>query len=346
MAADTLSVACLGAGYFSGYQHEAWQRIEEVTLIACCDTQLSRAQDVGVAAFADLDTMLAAVSPDILDIITPAASHAQAIRSALAAGVATIICQKPFCESLSEAEGVVTAAADAGATLVVHENFRFQPWFRVVAAAIQAGEIGQVQQATFRLRTGDGQGPNAYLDRQPYFQTMQRLLVHETGVHYIDTFQYLFGAIKSVYADLRRLNPVIAGEDAGFILFEMDNEVRALFDGNRHLDHASENPRLTFGEGLFEGTQGTLTIHGDGQVRKRVHGHVDDYVILPAQQWRGFAGDCVHAFQQHVVSHLLTGSRLETAAHDYLTTRRLEELIYRSSVEGCKLETDYKRAAL
>ncbi len=118
-----------------------------------------------------------------------------------------------------------------------------------------------------------------------------------------------------------------------------------MFDGNRHLDHASENPRLTFGEGLFEGTRGTLTILGDGQVRKRVHGHVDDHVILPAQQWPGFAGDSVHAFQQHVVSHLLTGSRLETAAQDYLTTRRLEELVYRSSAEGCRLDMDNRGAA-
>lgn len=340
MSADTLTVACLGAGYFSRFHHEAWQRIKDVRLIACCDAQLSRAQEVGVAAFSDLDDMLAAVLPDILDIITPPATHAQAIRHALAAGVSTIICQKPFCDSLAEAEDMVAAAADAGTVLIVHENFRFQPWFRVVAAAIEAGEIGKVMQATFRLRTGDGQGPEAYLDRQPYFQTMQRLLVHETAVHYIDTFRYLFGTVKTVYADLRRLNPVIAGEDAGFILFEMDNDICALFDGNRHLDHASDNLRLTFGEGLFEGIRGTLTIHGDGQVCKRVHGYVDDHVILPAQNWPGFAGDSVHAFQQHVVSHLLTGSRLETAAGDYLVNRRLEERVYQSAESGRKLTID------
>lgn len=345
MAADTLTVACLGAGYFSRFHHEAWQRIDGVKLVACCDTELRRAQDVGVAAFTDLETMLGAVSPDILDIITPPVSHAKAIDCALTAGVATIICQKPFCESLTQAEAMVAAAANAGATLVVHENFRFQPWFRLVAALMQAGEIGTVLQATFRLRTGDGQGPEAYLDRQPYFQRMERLLVHETGVHYIDTFQYLFGPVKTVYADLRRLNPAIVGEDAGIILFEMENEVRALFDGNRHLDHASVNPRLTFGEGLFEGTQGTLTIHGDGQVRKRVHGHVDEHVILPAQSWQGFAGDSVHAFQQHVISHLLSGSLLETAAHDYLKTRQLEELVYRSAREGRKLEMDKRVTA-
>ena len=31
---------------------------------------------------------------------------------------------------------------------------------------------------------GDGQGPRAYLDRQPYFQQMPRFLIHETAIHY------------------------------------------------------------------------------------------------------------------------------------------------------------------
>lgn len=340
MSAENLSVACLGAGYFARFHHDAWARMEQTTLAACCDSDLSRAQAASSAAFDKLEPMLDAVRPDILDIATPPDTHAAAILTALDAGVATIICQKPFCLSLQEATQMTEAASAKGATLVVHENFRFQPWFRVVAAAIEAGEIGTVQQACFRLRTGDGQGPDAYLERQPYFQTMPRLLVHETAIHYIDTFRYLFGQVRSVYADLRRMNPVIAGEDAGTILFDMDNDVQALFDGNRHLDHAAENNRLTFGEGLFEGTRGSLSILGDGQVRKRAFGHVDDHVILPAQEWPGFAGDSVYAFQQHVVSHLLKGTPLETAARDYLENIRLEELVYRSSAQACRLAAD------
>ncbi len=65
-------------------------------------------------------------------------------------------------------------------------------------------------QAICRLRPGDGQGPEAYLDRQPYFQTMEKFLIHETGVHWVDTFAYLFGPAQSVYAGLRRVNPAIA----------------------------------------------------------------------------------------------------------------------------------------
>ncbi|MEQ3679943.1 hypothetical protein [Pseudophaeobacter sp.] len=85
-----------------------------------------------------------------------------------------------------------------------------------------------MRQVTFRLRPGDGQGAEAHLDRQPYFQNMPRFLVHETAVHWVDTFRYLLGNPLSVYADLRRENPVIAGEDAGYVLFDHRDGVRAV----------------------------------------------------------------------------------------------------------------------
>ena len=339
---ETLTVASLGAGYFARFHYQAWHSMDGVELIGLCDQDLARAQALvqGAATpvFESLQAMLDSASPDILDIVTPPPTHAAVIAQALEAGVQTIICQKPFCQSLSEAIEMVELAATHNARLIVHENFRFQPWYRAIAAALQAGRIGTPQQAAFRLRTGDGQGPEAYLDRQPYFQTMKRLLVHETAVHFIDTFQYLFGPVNAVYADLRRLNPVIAGEDAGYIVFDFDNEVQAVFDGNRHLDHAADNHRLTLGEGLFEGTGGTLKLRGNGTVSLRSFGEKVESVLLAERPWAGFAGDCVRAFQLHVVSHLRSGTPLETEACDYLSTLRIEAVIYQSAAEGRKIE--------
>jgi predicted dehydrogenase len=77
---------------------------------------------------------------------------------------------------------------------VVHENFRFQPWHREIKGLLEAGTVGtRLHSLTFRSRPGDGWGPGAYLNRQPYFRTMPRLLLHETGVPFIDTFRYLAG---------------------------------------------------------------------------------------------------------------------------------------------------------
>ena len=333
----SIRVACVGAGYFSQFHYGAWARIDGVEVVGACDTDLPRAKATGVPAFDDLDATLNVAAPDLLDIILPPPAHAATIRTALAAGIKWIICQKPFCTDLDEARNIVAEADAAGATLVVHENFRFQPWYRAIRGALDAGHIGTVLNASFRLRPGDGQGPRAYLDRQPYFQTMPRFLIHETAVHWVDTFRYLFGPVTDVYADLRRINPVIAGEDAGFVIFDHASGVRALFDGNRHLDHAADNLRRTMGEAWIEGTNGTLTLYGDGSVTHRAFGTADEETVLPADTWDGFGGDCVHALQAHVIDAIHGRGPVENEAADYLNVLAIRDAIYASAETGRKL---------
>lgn len=332
-----LRVACLGAGYFARFHHEAWAGLAGVELVGVADRDLARAQATGIAAFADLAQMLEATRPDIVDIITPPDSHASVLAVALAARPRVVICQKPFAASLEHA-GQLTAWAEAAEVpLIIHENFRFQPWFRAMKAQIDAGALGEVLNLTFRLRTGDGQGPQAYLDRQPYFQTMPQLLIHETGVHYLDTFRYLLGRPQEVYADLRRLNPAIAGEDAGHVIVGFEGGARAVLDGNRLLDFDTDSPRRTFGEALLEGTAGSLRLTGDGAVHHRAFGSRAETLVLEGRDWPGFAGDCVTALQAHVVAHLRDGTPLENTARDYLEVRRMEAACYHSAKAGRKV---------
>ncbi|MEM8554550.1 MAG: Gfo/Idh/MocA family oxidoreductase [Pseudomonadota bacterium] len=340
MATETgrdIRVAMVGAGFFAQFHWDSWQRMERAQLVGVCDRDLSRAASTGAPPFDDLGNMLESVQPDLLDIVLPPAAQADAIHTALEHGVQWIICQKPFGTSLAEARALTLAAGDRGAHLVIHENFRFQPWYRTIRQALDKGRIGEVQQASFRLRPGDGQGPRAYLDRQPYFQTMERFLVHETAVHWIDVFRFLFGDPVAVYADLRRLNPTIAGEDAGHILFDHPNGVRSHFDGNRHLDHAADNHRCTMGEAWVEGTKGTLTLRGDGSVWLRAFGSVDGDMILPPDRSTSFGGDCVHALNSHVLAAMLRQGDLENTAEDYLRVLEIEDAVYRSSAEGRKV---------
>lgn len=332
----TIRVACVGAGYFSQFHYGSWARMDGVALVGACDTELSRAVATSLPAFDDLQTMLVSAKPDLLDVILPPAAHAATIRMALAAGLKRIICQKPFCLDLDEARQIVAEAKSAGATLIVHENFRFQPWYRAIKADLEAGSIGDVLNATFRLRPGDGQGPRAYLDRQPYFQQMPRFLVHETAVHWIDTFRYLFGPAHAVYADLRRINPAIAGEDAGHVIFD-HGPVRALFDGNRHLDHVADNLRRTMGEAQIEGIEGVLTLYGNGSVTRRRFGATTEAEILPPDTWDGFGGDCVHALQSHVIAAIKNGTSPENEAGDYLDVIAVKDAIYASASEGRKI---------
>ncbi len=337
---NELTVACVGAGYFSKFHYGSWARLDRVEAVASCNRDIEKARATGLPAYDDLGKMLREAKPDLLDIILPPVAHAATIRTALAHGIKWMICQKPFCQSLEEAEDITAEANAAGAKIIIHENFRFQPWYRAIKAAMDVGMIGRVQQVTFRLRPGDGQGPDAYLDRQPYFQDMEKFLIHETGVHWVDTFRFLLGNPNALYADLRKVNPVIAGEDAGYVLFDHPGGAKALFDGNRTLDHGADNLRCTMGEALIEGDEGSLELKGDGSVVHRGFQSPSGHEILPPSTWDGFGGDCVHALQSHVVAGILDGTPLENLAPDYLKVIEIENAIYLSAHEGRKVRLE------
>lgn len=335
---EPLRVGVVGAGYFAQFHHQAWQRMHDVTVVAIAERDPKRraeaATNFGIpASYGDLAELLASEDCDIIDIATPPDTHLEAIRLTTANAITTI-CQKPFCGGLAGAREAVALADASGSILIVHENFRFQPWYRAIKDVLDGKTLGTVFQVQFRLRPGDGQGADAYLSRQPYFQEMPRFLVHETAIHLIDVFRFLLGEPNSVYADLQRLNPAIRGEDAGVIVLGYDDGVRAIFDGNRLADHPASNPRLTMGELVVECEKGTLRLNGDGQVLMRGFGERTETPVAFSWVNTGFGGDCVYLFQRAVVDALRSGAPLETRASDYLKNLQIVEAVYQSNAAG------------
>lgn len=330
-------VAVVGAGYFGRFHYDAWSRLDDCELVGLCTRSGRGAADLAAefgvpASFTDLRAMLDETRPDLLDITAPPETHFDAIRSA-APRVGWIVCQKPFCRNLSEAREAVRLAEAHGARLVVHENIRFQPWYREIRRLLDAGAVGEPHGVTFRLRPGDGQGADAYLARQPYFREMPRFLVRETGIHWIDTFRFLLGEVASVSADLRRLNPAIAGEDAGTILFAFTGGARGLFDANRLADHAAANRRLTLGEMELEGSAGAVRLDGNARITVRAHGSND--WRAHAYEWRDhlFGGDCVYLTNRAALQAFREGLPAETEGAAYLRNLEIEDAVYRSHAE-------------
>ena len=340
---EELRVLSIGAGYFARFHVESWHAMEGVRLVGLADLDASKARqlaedvvgsDHAIAISDDPPALMQRLAADIIDIAAPPDAHLPLIEAALATHARAVICQKPFCGTLERAQRAVALAHADGRPIVVHENFRFQPWYRRIRDEIASGRLGEIYQASFRLRPGDGQGPDAYLARQPYFQTMERFLIHETGVHWIDTFRFLFGEPEAVFADLRRLNPVIAGEDAGLLMMRYPNGMRTVLDGNRLVDHAAENTRLTMGECLIEGSAGTLVLDGYGRILWRPHGSQATETLAKGEWPAGFGGGCVAALQTHVLAHLRDGTPLENRAQDYIRVQEVEEAAYRSAADG------------
>jgi predicted dehydrogenase len=333
----TLRGVGIGAGYFSHYHYAAWSRIPQIAITALHDRDRAKAE--GVAAqykiphvYASVEEMLDREQPDFVDIITPPPTHLAFVRAAADRGI-HVICQKPLAPTYAECVALVEVTRNAGVRLMVHENFRWQPWHREIKRLLDDNVLGEPFSLYFRSRPGDGWAEDAYLARQPFFRDYPRLLLYETGIHFIDTFRYLLGEVESVYARLRRLNPVIRGEDSGHVVLGFASGATAIWDANRYNENEARDPRLTFGEMRLDGSKGHVELDNDGALTIKPLGQPSYRHAYPCER-RGFGGDCVYALQRHFVDCMLDGAPFAVAPEDYLKSVQVMEACYASAAAG------------
>lgn len=327
----------VGTGYFSQFQLDAWSRIPEVEISAICDLSTEKTavfqQKYGIPrAYQNVQEMILAEKPDFIDIVTPPKTHHAIAQFAAEQGV-HIICQKPLADTYEEAVALAQMMSKYNVRFMVHENWRWQPWYRETKRLIEAGAIGQPFSLQFFMRMGDGWGQDAYLSRQPFFRDYPRLLVHETGIHFLDTFRYLFGEPTSVFAHLRQLNPVIKGEDSGHIWIQFAGGETAVLNSNRYNESEADNPRFTFGTMRIDGSEGHLRMDENGRLLIKKLGQPVQEHSYPIPQ-TGFAGDCVYALQRHFVEVFLEKRPFESSLQDYMNSINLVEAVYHASAQN------------
>lgn len=320
---DRLKGAIIGCGFFGGIQLEAWRRMPEIELVAACDPDRERARKAAPKVYADAAELFAREKLDFVDIATRPEHHLPLVKLAMAARVPAI-CQKPIAPTWAACVEMARASESANVRLMIHENWRWQPWYRAAQAIIARGDIGAPIGYTFRTRRRDGVGPEPYA-LQPYFRAMPRLLIYETIVHHIDTARFLFGEIEAVYAQARRLNPVIAAEDQAVLTVTHRDGLIGLIDGHRYLDPEPDGPSL--GDAVFEGDRARLRLAGSGDL------YIGEERVWTNDVRDGYRGDSVRRTQQHFIECLRAGAAFESGARVYLRTVAAVEAAYRSIAE-------------
>jgi len=161
---ERVRVGIVGGGRIADLNVIGWLEHPAGEVTAVCDvdeaTRTRRAEQWGCRAYANLDEMLADPDVDAVEILTPHHLHMPQAIAALRAGKHVSL-QKPPTRSLAEFDAVAAAAAEAGTTFKVFENFMFYPPHVLARSLIDAGEIGDVLSvrivtAAGRLDAGQG----------------------------------------------------------------------------------------------------------------------------------------------------------------------------------------------
>src|SRR5437773_8461597 len=173
-----LKVALAGAGMISWYHLVGWRNLgERVRVVAVADPDAAsaakRAGEFSIPkVYGDADAMFAAEAIDALDVASPRQTHAAWVDAAAARGI-DVLCQKPMTPTLGESEALARRT-ESKVRLMVHENWRFRPWYRELKRWIVAGDLGDVLLARMAMITSgllpDASGQRPSLARQPFMQ--------------------------------------------------------------------------------------------------------------------------------------------------------------------------------
>ncbi len=127
-----------------------------------------------------------------------------------------ILCQKPAANDRGDLTAMMAACESAGVRLMIHENWRFRPWYRAMKTLVESGAIGRPLRIRLAHRDTRALRPGGFAD-QPYQATMARLILMDMGCHVVDTARYLLGEIESVAATVGRFGTENQGDDVAML---------------------------------------------------------------------------------------------------------------------------------
>jgi len=331
----------IGAGAWSTKQLAAWAGVRGAEIVALCDQQSQKLERVSTLFdirqnFTNAEDMMECVDIDFVDICTRPSSHARLTKIAATRHL-PVLCQKPFCSSLEEARDVVNFCLKAQVPLMVNENHRWQAWFRKAKEMLVSGMLGMPFLARIQIRSR--MSLPEFHHPQEYLAEMPRLIVYEAGVHSLDIFRFLFGEPKRVYAVVRRVSPLMKGEDVAVITLEYDELIGEItmswasvpvVDPAWSLEERRPAPRLE-----IDGTKGTLILNGDGSLHL-----YRDHEYLSWEGLQQVREQSRVATQQHFIQCLEDNEMFETSGSDTIKTMALVYACYLSAEEDRVVDVD------
>lgn len=244
---DRLRTALVGFGYAGQTFHApliATTPGLELASIVSSNADKVRQYWHHMMVLADIETILADPSIDLVVIATPNATHADLTRRALRAGK-NVVVDKPFTVDLAEARELAALEMETGKLLSVFHNRRWDADFLTLTKLVRDGALGRVTQF------------ESHFDRfrpVPRDRWRERAgvpgsgLWYDLGPHIIDQALCLFGRPESILADIATQRPGNGAADYFHAILRYADGLRVILHGSM----------LTPDSGL------RFAVHGDG----------------------------------------------------------------------------------
>ena len=300
-------VAVIGAGLWGKAQAEVFADHPGVELVAVCDLDQARAEELavtyGARAYTDVERMFAAEALDAVGIATPDHLHRDVVIAAAEAGAAILV-EKPLATTVEDAEAIAKVVRERGVRVMVDFHSRYSPPFNVAKDCIDRGELGTLVSAYYRLND------TIEVPLEMLSWAAESSILWFLGSHAVDTLRWFTGSeVTRVYS--REIRTVLASRgrdmaDGYQTMLEFESGVVASVENNWIVPRSHPNINdikinLLGSEGMLD-----LDLTNHGVVRRFTAERMDypDVFVLPKVHGRsvGFAHVSIWDFCDRVIS--------------------------------------------
>ena len=198
----SIGIGCIGAGFIMADCHLVAYRNAGFNPIAIAARRREQAESVaqrhGIPnVSADYREMLSNPDVKVIDIAVPPDLQLSVIQEIVSRGrhVRGILAQKPLGVNYSQAVEIVRLCREAGITLSVNQNMRYDQSVRACRSLLDSGRLGEPVLATIDMR--------AIPHWMPWQSRQGWVTLRIMSIHHLDTFRYWFGDPLRVYASVR-----------------------------------------------------------------------------------------------------------------------------------------------
>ena len=148
----TLKAAVIGLGEMGQHHARVYAQTEDVRLVAVCDSDPTRLENVtrtwGAMTYTDVAVMFAECRPDLVTVAVPTVHHLKVAGFALTQ--CHVLVEKPITHTVEAARALIGMAQEVGHILAVGHIERCNPVVSAVKRHIDAGDLGRIYRISTR----------------------------------------------------------------------------------------------------------------------------------------------------------------------------------------------------
>jgi predicted dehydrogenase len=271
---------------------------------------------------------------EIVDIAFPPDQQLGIVREACARPhVKGILAQKPIAATLADAIETERVCREAGKTLGVNQNMRYDQSMRALKTLLDGGRLGTPVVAQIVM--------NARPHWQDFLrESYERIGILNMSIHHLDVLRFLFGDPERIYTSVRPdpSHDFPHADGMAFHILEYDDGLRAVSSDDMFTwDDGRIEWRVEGTEGIAKGTIGWPQYPEGAPSTIDFRLRAEEGWHRPRWEERWFPQAFVGTMGQ-LMKALETGAEPEISGRDNLHTMALVEASYRSVAERRPVE--------